>query len=209
MSEVIARPHDTAMIRQFAAPVDDHYAQVIEQQVLTRGRRALLIAGKGHLLRGIAADTGHPDPNAATQLLQRNRVSLYVIDNLILPPGNPADAYAARAARELTSRPPAVVAPLSGTWLGAASQQLASGWLNELADRALNPASARYQNQADVVLYLGPGNALTASQPDPAIYHWGSYPGQVRQASQLAGAGDQLANGLRWATSGPRWFTLL
>jgi hypothetical protein len=77
-----------------------------------------------------------------------------------------------------------------------------------MADRATGAAAARYGAQADAILYLGPGEALTASQPDPAIYHWGAYPEQVRRVGQIAGAGDQVAQGLRWAQAGPGWFSL-
>ena len=53
-------------------------------------------------------------------------------------------------------------------------------WVNRGAGRAVNAAAARYGTQADAILYLGPGELLTASRPDPATYQWGAYP--VRQA---------------------------
>jgi hypothetical protein len=96
---------------------------------------------------------------------------------------------------------------LEGTWLGALTQG-SPPWVNEMADRAVNAGAARYTAQADAVLYLGPGETLTASQPDPAIYHWGTYPAQLRRASAIAGAGDQVAIGLRWAQAAPSWFAL-
>jgi hypothetical protein len=62
--------------------------------------------------------------------------------------------------------------------------------------------------QADAVLYLGPGEILTASQPDPAISHYGAYPAQLRRLSAIAGMGDHVAVGLRFAQAGPSWFSL-
>jgi hypothetical protein len=209
MSQVIAHPNDRSLAARFAQPLDKHLAQLVEREVLARGRRALLVAGKGHLLRGLSTDNNHHEPNAATQIVQRTRATLYVIDNLILPPGKPQDTAAARAHTELTRQPPAVVATLSDTWLGKSSQQLANGWLNELADRATSHTAARYDQQADAILYLGAGETLTASQPDPTIYMTGSYPQQLRRTSTIAHAGDQLANGIRWATAKPNWFALL
>jgi hypothetical protein len=208
MSQVIAHPHDRRLIQAFAAPLDDHFAAVVEREVLQKGRRALLIAGKGHLLRGLYPEDDPHKRNAASQLVQRHPGTLFVIDNLVLPPGAPTDTAAQRAHVELARRPRPVLAALAGTWLGATTQRLADGWLNEMADRATSAAAARYGAQADAVLYLGPGEVLTGSQPDPAIYHWGAYPTQVRRASAIAGAGDQVANGLRWATAGPSWFAL-
>jgi hypothetical protein len=209
MTQILAHPHDRTAAQGFVAPLDDHYATVVEQEVLGRGRRALLIAGKGHLLRGLHTDGAPQSVNAATQILQRHHAPLFVVDNLLLPPGPPADGLARRVQSELARQRAPVVAPLAGTSLGATAQRLAAGWLNEMADRALSDAAARYDAQADAVLYFGPGEALTASQPDPALYHWGVYPGQLQRSSALVGAGDQLANGLRWATAGPSWFALL
>jgi hypothetical protein len=69
----------------------------------------------------------------------------------------------------------------------------------------VSAAAARYDAQADAVLYFGPGELLTASRPDPAIYHWEAYPGQLRQLGVLEHE-DMLAFGLRFAQAGPRWF---
>ena len=208
MSHVATHPHDRARARALAAPMDEQFATVVEREVLARGRRALLIAGKGHLLRNLSTDRNAKTPNAITKIIRTSRAEPYVIDNLLLPPGAPPDHQAARAEHELTRTPAAVVAPLAGTWLGATSTSSGGGWINELADRALTPAANRYDQQADAVLYVGPGDTLTASQPDPAIYHWGSYPKQLREAARLAGAGDQLALALHWATSSPGYFNL-
>jgi len=208
MSDVVARPHDRAKAHALATPMDDHFATVVERDVLSRGRRALLIAGKGHLLRDLSTDRNGNTPNATTRIVRTTRAKPYVIDNLILPAGPPADRAVARATRELAHTPATVVAPLPGTWLGATDVIGGGGWINELADRALDPGAARYDRQADAILYLGPGETLTASQPDPAIYHWGSYPNEVRRAAALAGAGDQLALAIHWATSQPGYFNL-
>ena len=61
------------------------------------------------------------------------------------------------------------------------------------------------------MLYLGPGEALTASRPDPAIYHWGAYPAQLRRLSPVVSQAfgqptDVVALGLQAAQAGPSWF---
>jgi hypothetical protein len=78
------------------------------------------------------------------------------------------------------------------------------------AARAINAAAARYDAQEDAVLYLGPGELLTASQADPALYHWGAYPQQLRRLSPIeGGAPDDLVDaGLRLAQAPPNWFAL-
>jgi hypothetical protein len=209
MTQVLAQPTDRALIRAFASstPLNAHYADVVERDVLSKGRRALLIAGGGHVLRGLRDDSDSHQLNAVSRLAQRHPGSVFVIDLLILPPGAQQDALAQRVQAEVARWPRPALALLAGTWLGATTHA-SPPWINEMADRAASAAASRYGAQADAVLYLGPGEALTASLPDPAIYHWGAYPEQVRRVGQIAGAGDQLAVGLRWAQSGPGWFSL-
>ena len=220
MSQVIARPTNRALFDTLAGTMDDHYAAVIEQEVLRKGRRALLIAGSGHLLRGIRADDGKPHHlNAASQVLLRYPNTLYVVDLFVLPPSggsNPMPPQVQdevqRAAAKFAGWPRPAIAAVAGTWLGSTTEQN-NPWINGLAYRALNAAAARFGAQADAILYLGPGEALTASQPDPSIYYWGAYPRQLRQVdtifSRVTGqSSDQLSYGIRWATDQPSWFAL-
>ncbi len=209
MAQVLAQPANKPLVRAFASstPLNAHYAAVVEREVLRKGRRALLIAGGGHVLRGLRDDSDPRQLNAVSRLALRHPRSVFVIDLLILPPGPQQDALAQRVQATVARWPRPALASLAGTWLGATTQA-SPPWINEMADRATSAAAARYGAQADAILYLGPGEALTASQPDPAIYHWGAYPEQVRRMAQIAGAGDQLALGLRWAQSGPNWFSL-
>jgi hypothetical protein len=84
-------------------------------------------------------------------------------------------------------------------------------WINSGAYLAGTPQAVRYGAQADAVLYLGSGEALTASQADPSLYEWGSYPAELRRLSdiitQMFGEPtDLVAEGLRRARLGPSWF---
>jgi hypothetical protein len=214
MAQVLAHPTNHALVAALntdIAPLDTHYAAVVEREVLQKGRRALLIAGDGHLLRGLYAGHGTHTLNAATVLAQRHPGSLFVIDLLLLPPGAPADAAAQRLQATLAAWPRPALALLAGTWLGATTQSWANNWINGIANRAVNAAARRYGAQADAVLYLGPGETLTASQADPAIYHWGTYPDQLRRLSRIpdpagGSATDLVAFGLRLAQGDPNWF---
>ncbi len=158
---------DADYVRTLENETDAHFADVVEAEVLAKGRRALLIAGGGHLRRGLHADQrprtdapGQP-PNAGTAISLRHPGRLHVVDTLIV--GDLDRAIRARAGDSVHDWRPPAVAPLAATWLG--DQEGPS-----ISYRALTPADARYGAQADAVIYLGPDASLTRSLPDPAIY---------------------------------------
>src|SRR5207245_2015753 len=62
MDQVLAHPTNRSLVNAFVEPMDAHYAAVVEREVLRKGRRALLIAGGGHLRRGLHADTNNSNP---------------------------------------------------------------------------------------------------------------------------------------------------
>jgi hypothetical protein len=200
---------DQGYVRSVTGQRDAHYAGVVEREVLRKGRRAVLIAGSNHLLRGIHDQSTPPAPNAATRLVERHPGALYVIDLLVLPPGSSHDPLVRLAQENVAHWPRPAIATLSGTWLGATTQSV-EPWINGAAYLASTPASVRYGGQADAVLYLGPGEVLTASQADPALYRWGAYPAELQRLSRIATqAGDPIdlvAEGLSRAQAGPSWF---
>src|SRR5207302_639840 len=98
MDQLIAHPHDRALVQAAvtSTSLEEHYAAVVEQEVLHKGRRALLIAGGGHLLRGLHTEDDRLQLNAASRLAQRHPGTLYVVDTIILPPGTQQGAVAGR-----------------------------------------------------------------------------------------------------------------
>ena len=200
---------DKDYVLSMIAQRDAHYAAVVEREVLRKGRRALLIAGSNHLLRGLHGNEGAQGLNAASRLVQRHPGALYVVDLLALPPGVPQDPLLQRAQAAVARWPRPVVAALAGTWLGATVQS-AEPWVNAGAYLASTPSAVRYGAQADAILYLGPGAVLTASQADPTLYQVGAYRAELQRLSRLytqAGqATDFVADGLRRAQAGPSWF---
>jgi hypothetical protein len=201
---------DKAYVLDAQRQRDAHYAAVVEREVLSKGGRALLIAGANHLLRGLRSGDDPEGVNAATVLAQRFPGQVYTIDLLVLPPGPQQDPLLQRARAAVAGWPRPAVAVLAGTWLGALTQSV-EPWLNSAAYLASTPAAVRYGAQADAVLYLGPGEVLTASQADPALYRWGAYPAELqrisRVAAQISGQPiDLVAEGLRRAQQGPSWF---
>jgi hypothetical protein len=163
------------------------------------------------MLRGIHRGSEDRLPNAATLLAENHPGKLFVVDLLLLRPGPQQDKEARRLQDALATWPRPALARLAGTWLGATTKRLAENWVNAMAYRALDETAARFDRQADAVLYLGPSESLTASRPDPAIYQTGTYADELRRLSSLIApdgdaANDPHALGLKWAQAGPSWF---
>jgi hypothetical protein len=189
---------DKAYVVKVSTSRDPHFAEVAEREVLNKGRRALLLAGTGHLLRGAKNDkTGQP--NAASLLDQRHAGKLFVVCPLIPPPREIERTEQPAREQTLLSWPRPAVASLAGTWLG--SQR------GPMAHRALKPDAARFVDQADAVLYLGPSEVLTASRAEPALYQGGTYSEELKQESELAKKlGFRAQDGLAMARSGAMYF---
>jgi hypothetical protein len=200
---------DMGYIQAAQAQRDAYYAAVVEREVLRKGRRALLIAGSDHLYRGIHDHSTPPRPSAATILAQRHPHALYVVDVLVLPPGPAEDPLIRRVQANVAGWPCPAIAPLAGTWLGATTQSV-EPWINGAAYLASTPAAVRYGAQADAIIYLGPGEVLTASQADPTLYQSGAYRAELQRLSHLATqagyATDLVAEGLKRSQAGPSWF---
>lgn len=180
---------------------DEHYAAVVEREVLQKGRRALLLAGRYHLLRGLHTSLDHHVPNAGTLLAQRHPETLFIIDPFI---GSLEDSLRQRSA--MTQWPSRSLAFLAGTRLGM--QQHPTPLL--LDEQALT-----YQEQADAILYLGPTEVLTASRADPAIYLAGAYLEELERWQRLSDhlaslfgspVFDLVQHGLATAQAGPAYF---
>jgi hypothetical protein len=211
MTQVLENPKDKELSKKFTEPMDAHYAELVKREVMAKGRRALLTGGGGHMLRGLHAWSNDKRPNAATLLEKNYHGKIFVVDLLLLPPGRQQEEEGRRLEDQLAGWPRSSIAKLAGTWLGTTTKTLAGRWVNAMAYRAINEQAERYDKQADAVLYLGPGEVLTASRPDPAIYQTGDYAEALRRLSPLlAPDGDPrwgpYALGLRWAKAGPSWF---
>jgi hypothetical protein len=126
-----------------------HYAQLVEREVLQQGRRALLIAGAFHFIRG--------EWNEVFLLEEHYPQSTYVIvpHSGFAVPNRELEA-------QLLQWPIPSLLPLAGTWIG------------NLASSVVFPyyagAPGVFSDLADGYLYLGPRASLTASQPSPALY---------------------------------------
>lgn len=186
------------------------YAEVVEREVLAKGRRAILHTGGGHLHRRCHTSPGgdqslspprNPNqPTAGTILSRKYPGKLYLIlpfsaiNSFVgsMPPGIPE-----RAVRTMTPWPAPSVAALAGTWLGTQPMPL----------RALTP-NLTYAEQVDALLWLGPDEGLTCSRPDPAIYQSGAYADELQRRSEVLRAItgndiDLVQEGIHLAGLGP------
>jgi hypothetical protein len=127
---------------------DSHYEGVVEREVLAKSRRALLLAGSGHLLRGI--QDNFRQPNAATRLEKQHPGKLFVVDPLILPPGTHQHGLLQRVQAVTSGWPRPSCALVAGTWLGALTES-SRPWINSMAYRAMDSSAARYGAQGDAV----------------------------------------------------------
>jgi hypothetical protein len=166
----------------FLAQRDAHAASVVEQQVLAKGRRALVCYGAGHLV--------HPDPglrvppSLASIIEQRTGERMYTIGDLV------PSAADVGLAGQLSRYPRGAVIPAAGTWLGSVDAGLFFHVI------AFGPNSAKVNpfrgvplgSVQDAGLYLGQPGDLTASRPNPAIYLDPAYWEELQRRNALLGS---------------------
>jgi hypothetical protein len=135
---------DAEDLGPFVAHRDEWYAQVVKDEVLTKGHRALLIMGAGHFRRANG-------PGFIEQKLRASGADPY----LVVFATNVVGAYDDVDPRFDSWKTPAIVA-LAGNWVGdlPAIPVLTGG---------VGPASSlKMASAADAMLYVGPRDSLTA-----------------------------------------------
>jgi hypothetical protein len=169
-------------IQSFGGRRDQHYARVVEDEVLAKGRKALLIAGGSHFNRN-----GDSPMNNAGGLIERGRPkSLFII----IPHSGFLEQTEQLNPR-LESWPKPSLAILKGTWLGALDASLA---MFDVASRDggkcfYNPnAGTSLADMADAYLYFGPGDSLTRSLPSPDLYKDEAYVNELKRRHKLMGS---------------------
>jgi hypothetical protein len=149
-----------------ASTRDEYAAALVEREVLSKGRHALLVFGSGHVMREAAF--GGRKPNLAELLQARHAGS-------ILPIWAHMQGWQTSEvdSRLRTWRKPAL-ARLQGTWLGAS---------------AVGPPgeSPALEQLADSFLYLGPTRLLTTSTPPETLYNDPEYLRELLRRDQIQG----------------------
>jgi hypothetical protein len=163
------RIHDRAAWERVAASRDRHAADVIDREVLARGRRALLVFGSGHIENEKAYGGPGPGrtPNLAELLTAEHPgATLHVL----------ADWTPEVDRRPASWRPPALVF-LSGTSLGEVH-------VGPPAD------TPRLAELADALLYLGSSASLTTSRPAPEVYSDTTYLRELLRRNAIQGGAN-------------------
>jgi hypothetical protein len=157
---------------------DAHFAQLVEREVLSRGRRALLLAGGGHFARLSDLPAGN-----VVQRLERAHpgccivvLTHHIFDDVLERRGSEV----AELERRLQGWPIPSVASIAGTWLAEvdATLRLATtarriepdGTVVEISvlfrDAAGTPVDrVTFADVADAYLYLGPTSSLSLVRP--------------------------------------------
>jgi hypothetical protein len=192
----VQTPADKLYVLSVARERDRHFADLVEREVLAKGRRAMLLAGTGHVLRGIRVQG---QPNAATLLSNAHPGQLFVIVPIIENARTVGKDTRPARVQAIARRPRPSLAVLAGTWLGATPHA---------AERAIDHDTARFSAQADALLFLGPAEALTASRPDPSLYQTGPYAAELKRLQTLATKLNLHVNlnGMAIANAGPGFF---
>ena len=184
---------NSADLAPYEAEREQWYAQVVKKEVLAKHRRALLIMGAGHFLRG------HDQALQFELAAQQHRV--VPIDKAQLGPGNIERELRAAGAdpylvvfgtnaidnrgdvdRRFDSWPAPVIVPLAGDWVGTLpAQPVISGGHAPAIPLTL-------ADQADALLYVAPCSALQTVHQSKADLEGTAY-GQemIRRAMILLG----------------------
>jgi hypothetical protein len=174
---------------------DTYPASLVEQQVLAKGRRALLCYGMAHLFHPVP--TLHTQPNLVSIIEQRTGERTYTIADLVPLAGDPGGL-----ATRLASYTRNTVVPATGTWLASFDAglfaQLQAGSRSRRPARN-GSAAARSSGQSNPLcgvpagsviddgLYLGQPGDLTASCWNPAIFLDPAYWAELERRNALKG----------------------
>jgi hypothetical protein len=139
---------------------DAHFASIVEKVSYASGRRALLIIGGAHLVRG-------PANNVTGRIESLHPGSMFIVI--------PHDGFRERNSElepALTKWKPGTLALLRQTWLGALPPRYRWPQMRDstFTLRGGQVIEARLENMADAWLYLAPRDLLTEAMPFPGIY---------------------------------------
>ena len=176
---------------------DSHYAKVVEDEVLAKGRKALLIAGSGHFARQSVS----PGDHVGRLIEKRHPKSLFVI----ISHGGFLEQNEELEPR-LISWPKPSLAILKGTRLGALDASLV---MRVVTSRdggkcIYNPyGETLLEVAADAYLYLGPSDSLTNSPPAPDIFKDEVYVKELKRRFKIMGGDFDPAPHIEYLMSEP------
>ena len=151
---------------------DPHAARDIEEEVLAKNRKALLIFGAQHLMRSSAYDAFDSKPShglSLAEILEQRHPGI----TLLIWPHTSGYLIRDLEAHFTSWMKPSLVF-VKGTWLGAAHV----GELNN---------SPKLEELTDAFLYLGPAKSMKESRPSLEIYRDQSYLRELLRRDEIQG----------------------
>jgi hypothetical protein len=182
-----------ADVAPFGEQRDTHFASVVEDQVLAKGQKALLVIGAGHVLRHPIswASSPQPSPPTITMMIEsKHPHSTYVI--------TPHDDFGDRNTElepRLAKFPVPSLIPLGGNWLG----ELDGGVIFRGKIRRVGSDPAKIEDPfpgwklkdiADAYLYLGPEASL--HQVEFPSESGTDYAREIERRNRLSGGGMRM-----------------
>src|SRR5262249_23234065 len=155
---------------------DPHTAKVIEEEVLAKNHKALLIFGAQHLMRSSAYNRYSSNPqelNLAEILDQRHPGSTL----LIWP--HTSGYLISELEPRFASWPKLSLAFVKGTWLGTM----------RIGEPTISP---KLEELTDAFLYLGPVRSLRESRPSPELYRDEAYFNELVRRDKIQGGFNRL-----------------
>jgi len=145
---------------------DEHFAALVESQVLAAGLNGLLIAGQGHFIREWAMPN-MPEVHNAVQLLERRHPGCAHV--VFTHAGFGPETSALEP--HLADWPIPSLVSLHNTWLGELDAGLHfANFMPAGAEPPPIKPGFTLGHMADSYLYLGPKRSLTKSTINPAVY---------------------------------------
>jgi hypothetical protein len=160
---------------------DKSYAEIVEREVLAKGRRALLIIGGAHLERGPL-----PPGTEGGMMLERLERQYPGQTFVVVPHEGFRDQNDALEPR-LATWPRPALALLAGTWLGDVP---AGGAVEDVMigpdGQVAAPPRDTLADKADAYLYLGPIESLTMEARSPELFRDRAYVDELDRRHKLA-----------------------
>ena len=179
------RVHTAEELSPWLAQREIHYARVVEEQVLAKGHKALLIIGGVHLERK-PLPNNDPRLGVMLQILEAR----YPGKTFIVIPHEGFSIANQRLEKRMASWPRPSLVFLKDTWLGdieTRDHQVLDIMVDERGDRVLpGPERQTLSDKADAYLYLGPSETLTMESRDSALFLDDVYFNELNRRHKLA-----------------------
>jgi hypothetical protein len=164
---------------------EEHIASVVVNQVLSRGRKALIIYGASHLTRKSASLPGLPTaPQNALQIVERS----YPNSTFIVLPHLGFGERGRDLERNFDDWEKPSIALIDKTWLGRLDPRLVikDNFVGAPGAPQPNPwEGLTLQDIADAYLYMGDHDELTRVAPSPYIYRDDEYFNELNRRTMI------------------------